>query len=363
MSLNPVSPSFRGGKAEVRLANDTPGVGRAGETVLLALMPDDVHDSTEIPTYLAGYKNAEYQADEASPPIMRATDTDKYRTFDEDDAFLRVDVKGSIQGGIPEVDPKSSLTDYTVVDRFVGSFVSDITAQNATAYNARQAAARRCSRAIAMDREIDVFGTGGLLSTLGNWHSSVRVTLDGTTKWNGGASSNPIADLQARAEATLSPITDAWMNLKVAHTFFNHATVRDYLKMHLGDGAASLLSSFSAAGGSGMWEFTLPGFFGIRFHVLAAKYKENSTDTPSYILPNHVIMTRRPPGGVPVDGEEIATTYTYRRSGMAGVGYESRQFRVEGRGPRGGTMVVVAQADIAKMTGAKIGGFIENAWQ
>lgn len=361
--LNPISPSFQGGQVSIRLADDTPGIGRAGQHVMLALTPDDVHDPTEIPTYLAGYKNAEYMADEASPPIMRATDKDKYRTFDEDDAFLRVNVKGSIQGAIPEVDPKSQLHDYAVVDRFVGSFVSDITQQNATAYNARQAAGRRCARALSMDREFDVFGTGGLLSTPANWHASVKTTFDATTKWNGGASADPIKDLQARFRATLAPVTDGWLNLEVAQEFFNNATVRDYLKMHLGDSPAKeMLSSFNSAGDSGLFEFRLPGFFGVTFHVLSAKAKENSADTPTYILGNHVILTRRPKG-VPSDGEEIATTYTFRRSGNAGTGFETRQFRVEGRGPRGGVMIVVAQADTAEMTGSKIGGFLESVVQ
>jgi len=345
----------------VRLANDTPGVGRAGERVLLALTPDDVHDPTEITSYLAGYKNADYLADEASPVILRNTDNDKYRSFDEDDTFLRVNVKGSIQGSIPEVDPKSALVSYTVDDRFVGSFVSDRTQANATAYNALQAAGRRCARALLMDRELDVFGPSGLLCSAANWHASVKTQLDASTKWNGGATSNPIKDIQTRLKASLAPITDAWMNLNVALEFFNHAEVRDYLKMHLGaTGAESMLKSFAAM--SGQWSFRLPAMMNVEFHVLAAKYKELSTDTPGYILGNHVVFTRRPPG-VPSDGEEIATTYTFRSVGSANNGFESRQFRVEGRGPKGGTMVVVAQADRAIMTASKVGGFIQDATQ
>jgi hypothetical protein len=365
-NINPVSPSFRGGQVPIRLADDTPGVGLAGQMVLLALTPDDVHDPTEITSYLAGYKNADYMADVASPVILRNTDNDKFRTFDEDDAFLRVNVKGSIQGSIPEVDPKSALKPYSTLDRFVGSFVSDRTEQNATAYNARQAAGRRCARALLMDREVDVFGgasVGGLLCDPAKWHASVKTVLDGTTKWNGGAGSNPIKDLKTRIRASLAPVTDVFMNLEVTDTFFDHSTTKDFLQMHLGAlGAKDLLREFSMQGAGG-WSYQLPTFFGTTFHVTAAKFKENTADTPGYIMGNHVVLTRRPPGGVPVDGEEIATTYTFRSVGAAMNGFETRQFRVEGRGPKGGTMVVVAQADIALMTGTKVGGFIESVVQ
>jgi hypothetical protein len=349
---------FEGGEMPVRLAEDS-HLGRAGQVVTLALYPSDVHDPTEIPTYLAGYKNNDMRADEVSPPILRDSDTDKYRTFDEDDAYLTVDVKGSINGTVPEVDPKSALSQYTVVDRFVGSFVNDITAQNATAYTPRQVAGRRCATAIGLDREIDVWT---MLTDANQWHASVKATLGATQKWNGGADSDPIVDLQTRIEASLSPITDAYMNLRTAHAFINNAKVRDYLKLLLGDsGAASVLGGFNARSQAG-FDFTIPGIFGVTFHIVTGKYKTASSGSPDFILGNDVVLVHKP-GGVPNDGQEIATTYTFRRKGGAGVGWETREFRVEGRGPKGGVMVVVSQADIAKMTGPKVGGLIKAAYQ
>jgi hypothetical protein len=72
-------------------------------------------------------------------------------------------------------------------------------------------------------------------------------------------------------------------------------------------------------------------------------------------------MVTTPPG-VPVDGEEIATTHTFRRRGASSVGFETREFRVEGRG-NGGTMVVANMADIAVVTGNNCGGLIVGAHQ
>ena len=73
-----------------------------------------------------------------------------------------------------------------------------------------------------------------------------------------------------------------------------------------------------------------------------------------------VVATHSPPG-IPEDGEEIATTYSFRRRGPSGVGFETREFFIENRGPLGGTMVVTSMADIAKMTSTIVGGLITGA--
>ena len=65
-----------------------------------------------------------------------------------------------------------------------------------------------------------------------------------------------------------------------------------------------------------------------------------------------------PGGGIPSDGEEIATTYTFRRKGISGTGLDVREFEVENRGPLGGTMIVVTVADIPIITGNNAGGLI-----
>ena len=365
MIANPQNDAQRafneGGKMPVTLTHDLPGIGAAGQTVLLALTPADVQESTEDPSYLAGYSNAEFRADEMSPVVMKDKDFGKYRRFTEDSTFQRVHVKGSQQGAIPEVDVGTKLDDYQVEDRFLGGFIPAITESQSTAFSARRATLRRCANAILLDREIDVCN---MLSTQANWDSSVRALLTGTTKWNGGASADPIGDIQARLEASLGRVTDAYMNLRVANVFLRNATVKDWFKQWVGDGAVdgTVRNVNTSIASSATVDFTIPGI-PVTFHVCASKVKDDATGLIDYILPNHVIMVRKPPSGQPRDGEDMATSYTFRRKGAAGVGYMTREFRVEGRGPQGGTMVVVSQADIAKMVGPKIGGFIENVVQ
>ena len=337
---------------EMVLADDAPGIGVKGQRVTLALQPEDVHDPSEIPTYLAGYKPFGYRADEASKAVLVDKDEDKYRSFDLDDAFEPVAVKGSTQGAVPEVDPKSALETYKVVERYVGSFIPTQTQANASNpnYDPRMAASRRCSRALALDREIDVWT---LLSTVGSW-TAANVNAAAAV-WTGV--SDPIKDLQDLMEESAQQITEFWMNQKIANTFIRNDAVKDHMRQHLGDGPSNQATRDIARAGSAGREnldFEIPGLPPIR--VAAAKQK-TAPGVLSFVLPDVVVgLTTLP--GVPTDGEEIATTWTFRRRGPSGAGFESREFFVPGRGPLGGTMVVVSQADIAKMTASNAGGLI-----
>lgn len=343
-------------RMSIILAENSP-LGQAGQRVNLELTPSDVHDPTEIPSYLAGYRNWEFRADEASKVVLVDNDEDKYRSFSEDDAFQPVRVKGALTGAIPEVDPRSSLDSYKVVDRYVGSFVPMVTEmQTGNNYQPRMAASRRCRRALELDRELDVLGPNGLLTTVANWNSDQVNALGAGENWNGGASADPIKAIQDSIEASAQPVTEVWMNQAVAHLFIRNDLVRDHMRQLIGDGAASGVAQqlANAATTGQAIDFMIPGLPPIR--VSATKYK-NASGNLVYVMPNYVLLTTAPPG-VPMDGEEIATSYTFRRRGPSGVGMEAREFTVEGRGPHGGTMVVVAMADIAKMTGNNCGGII-----
>ena len=342
---------------EIQLAQDVPGIGKAGERVTLALQPSDVHDPSEIPTYLAGYKPFGYRADEASAPILVDKDEDKYRTFDSDDAFKVVNVKTSSQAAVPEVDPKSSLTNYKVVDRFVGAFIPTVTELNSSNpnYEPRMAAARRCRRAIDLDREVDVFA---LLGTLTNWDASVRTAITGGNEWDDQTNGDPILDIQTAIEKSWQPVTEIWMNQVVAHLFLRHTKVREHMKQMMGENAVAGAAANVAGAGNANVDFRITGLPVIR--VVASKYKNESTGALAPVLSSDVVVLTTVPVGVPNSGEEIASTHTFRRRGPSGVGFEAREYFVPGRGPLGGTMVVVSMADIAVMTGSKAGGIITN---
>jgi len=343
----------------LRLAETIQGIGAMGERVTLALLPTDVHDATEIPTYLAGYKPYQYRADEASKIILVDNDEDKYRTFNSDDAFRRVSVKGSDEGAVPEVDPKSSLATYKVVNRYVGSFIpKQSQSQRGNAYDPVMQASRRCRRALDLDRELDVWT---LLGTSGNWDASVRTALGGTAKWNGGTTSNPIYDVQTAIEKSWQPVTEIWFNQQVAHTFLRHAEVRNHMRQMLGDNAVDRAIAAVAEAGKMSVDFVIPGL--PPFRVVASKVKNETTSALDYVLSSSNCVLVTVPPGEPRDGEEIASTYTFRRRGPSGTGFEAREFELATRGPLGGTMIVVSQADIAVMTGNKCGGIITGCIQ
>jgi hypothetical protein len=322
----------------------------------LALVPDDVHSAAEIPTYLAMYRNGAYRADDVSPVFPVVHRKDKYRNESADDAFLRVNTKGSIQGAIPQIDPKSSLTDYAAVEQFVGSYVPQATEDEevGTRYRTRQAAARRCKNALASEREHDVWG---LLTTSGNWDSGNVTTLLAAAAWNGGASSDPIKNIQDAMEDSAMEVTDVWMNRTVANAFVRHASVREHMKQFMGDGSASAqLQALNGSAATGkITDFVIPGLPPIR--IVNAKSRSTAGGALGPILGSHVVLTSNP------GGDDIHTTKTFRVKGSQGVGYESREFRVEDRGPQGGTMIVVAVSDVPKMIANNVGGLILNAVQ
>jgi hypothetical protein len=347
-------------RVEVMVAGENPG--DPPQKMTLSLAPADVSTSAEMSTYLAGYKPGVFRADEVSPPVLVKKDTGTHRDFSSNDAFLTVDVKGSINGAIPEVDFESSTTSYTVVDRFLGAFINDITEQNAMADGAplrpRQRAMRRVSWALQLDREIDVWT---LLDTSGNWTAANTAIIAAGFQWNGGGSADPIRDLHTRIETSSQQVNGIWMNQQVANAFLRNPLVRDQMRAFGGDEAFTGSIRRVAAADTELVDFSVPGLPPI--HVSAVKSRTTSGGTLSYVLPDSVILTRTPPAGVPLDGEDIATSYTFRREGNAGVGIETREFRVEGRGPRGGTMLVAAQADIATMTGSDVGGRLDDIIQ
>ena len=337
-------------KMEIVLADTVPGVGKAGQRVELSLTETDVHAPEEMATYLAGWSiPGGFRADEASPPILVDTDENKYRQFDSDDAFRAVQVKGSPQGAIPEIDPLTSLSSYKVVDRFIGSFVPKVTELNAVKlFQPRAAAARRCKRALLLDRELDVWN---LLTNSASWASANVNALSAAQKWNGGASSDPMADVQGLLENSAQLVTDLWMSYKAANAFLRHANIRDQMRQMIGDSVASsqLQNLNLAIQKDARYDFQIPGLPPI--HVVGAKVK-NTLGVLGPVLNDSYCV------GVPTDGEEIATTYTFRRKSLSGVGFEAREVELGWRSVLGGTLLICSMADVAVMTANNVGGLI-----
>src|ERR1044071_5050457 len=356
-------------RIQLKLAEDS-HLGKAGQIVTLALTPADVHDPTELPTYLAGYREMDFRADEASPPILVANERDKFRTFAKDDAFRRVDVKVGGTAPIPEVDPSSSLSTYQTVYRAAGAFIPRQTEmQTGNNYRPRQVAARKASRLLMIDRELDVFSSGGLLGTTGNWTAGNVFALGANFNWGNlttqgeGTTSDPMFDIQNGIVTSAQPCDGIWFNQKTAFAFLRHSKVRNHMRQMLGDDAVNqtMLAVANANRANTPVDFSIPGL--PPFRVAAAKVKNESTGALDYVLADGVVIGVTRPPGVPTDGESIATSYTFRLRGPSGAGFETREYFVDGRGAYGGTMVVASMSDIAKFTGTDCGFIITGALQ
>lgn len=330
-----------------------------GKRLDLTLQPSDVRTPEEIPTYLAGYKPFPYRADQMSPVVMVSKDEDIHRDMSMNNAFRRVDVKVGPEGNIPEVDPGSTTAKYKTVDRLLGSFIATTTEDNSagSSYRPRQVAAKRIGWALSLDRELDVCG---LLTNPANWASANVLALGANEKWNGGANADPLGNIDALIVASAQPVTAIWLSQEAALAFLKHSTVRDQMRQFLGDGPANAALGQVHQGLSNV-DFTIPGY--PPFHVSAAKVLNENTNTLDYCIGNDCVGLTAPASGTPKDGEEISTTYTFRVRGNVNVGYESREFRVEGRGQKGGTMIVVYQSDVAKFTANNCGFLIRSVIQ
>jgi hypothetical protein len=220
--------------------------------------------------------------------------------------------------------------------------------------------------AMMLAREIRV---ANLLRTAGN-HANVT-TLSASTKWNGGASSNPIQDILSIVESSLQPITDIIMSPQAAHAFMQNAAVQKYIAYKPSvPGLASAIGTSTTGAGSLDSFSAILGLPPIR--IAAMKYKATASTYP-YIWGGDVLLLHKPPAGVPRDGQDIAASYTFRWNAADVVGgstntannggFTVRSFYNPYRGPRGGQQVVVTMNDIEVMTSTLVSGLIVGAFQ
>jgi hypothetical protein len=342
-----------------QLLDNTPGLGKRGQNIRLALNPSDVHVAHEIDTFLAGFAAQGFRADEASPVALVDKQTDRYRTFGSNNVFKQVEVRTSRQAGIQEVDIETSLTTYITDERALGAFIPRATQDQAT-FDVKAGHAMRIQEALGLDREIRIFGNGGLLSTSGNWNAGNVATIGAGAQWNDAENSDPILDIQERIEASAQLITGVYMNPIVAHAFLRADRVRTHMRQMLGDGAPNP-GVVGATTTMSNVDFVIPGL--PPFHVVAGKVLNESTGALDFILTDSVILVSNPSTGLPVDGKRTMTSVTFRERGLSGNGFTTREFEIQGRGLQGGIMMVSGHAEDEVMIANNCGGLILNVLQ
>ena len=329
-----------------------------GDTITLSLAPSDVTTQQEIDTYLPGYQPfAGFRADQiAGPTPLVDKDSDTYRIFGSNNVFRRINVKSSRTAPVGEVDPETSLGTYNALIYATGSFLPAAT-EAQSKYDLKQAAARVIADKLLLDRECRFWA---FITTVANWNSNQVKTLGSGFNWNGGASALPIVDLQTMCRASSQVVTGIYMPLEGAHSFLNNDSVKDYLRMMLGDNAPSP-QLVNAAGPQGMTqdvELVVPGLPPI--HVAGAKVLNESTGNLDEIIGRtNVVGVCQPPISS-VQFDSIQTVRTFRTKGLSGTGYTSREYPVPHRGHEGGTMLVAGFTEDIRMVANSAGFYLRS---
>jgi len=351
-------PSF----TEIVLTSDVPGVGIKGQKVKLTMYPSEVtQQSLILETLIVGFKQVGFRAEEACPEFLVDLDTGKYQVYGLNNTFKLVNVVSSIQAAIPEVDVDRSLADYYLVERALGGFVPAVTQWNADnspgSLDPKAGVSKRIAAALELDKEVRVWT---LYTTSANWNANNRATLGAGSEWT-NANGDPIADLNARLNASAQQVTDIWFNPLVAQAFLAHAKTRDWIKYVKGDSAPTPKEIVEAQQNlRENIDFQIAGY--PPFHVVGSKVLNETTGALDYILNDTVVLTSNPPGAG-TSGDEIMTAKMFRRRGPNGTGYTVIERPIEqgARGLHGGTMLAAGNAEQAQMISNVCGGAIFNA--
>jgi len=315
----------------------------------------DVHIAAALPNYAAGYKLADGVADLACPPVLVPKDTNKYYTWDKENAFSRVAPTNNASGaGTPEINPTLSNASYQTVPRALGAFIpTEVLANADSPLRPEMAAIRRVMDALRLEREIRV---ATLMQTGANWDSTLYTNLAAGAKWNGGASSDPLADLHKIIESSYAPVTGIIMSELVEHDFVRNAQVQKYIYTKNGIGAVPSMGELASA-------LKLPPIY-------TAKQKYIKSGALTYVWGNDVVLIHEPAQMPPSDQEDVATAITFRwdgggtADGSMTSGWLVRKFFMQDRGQgRGGQKLVVVHNDTEIMTSKFVGGLVKGAHQ
>lgn len=336
-------------------------VGGRSDAQLFDLGVSDVHIPAALPNYAAGYRNAPPMADIVSPVLPVDKLTNNFFTFDKNDAFQRAYPSlGGVSGGaVPEISPRLSNAQYSCIERALGGRVSPQVEGNADApLRIMQATIKRVMNAMLLERE---FRTQSLLRATANWNSGNVATILAANKWNGGAGSDPLADIHARIEASFSEgVTGMLMSEKVFHAFQRNPAVRAYYGYKDRDAAVPTASDYKAI-------LQLPSIYVSKMKFI------NTSGSLDYIWGGDVVLFRQPDQMPPTTQDDVATSYTFRwnaanlaeagiKDGVASGGFIVRQFYEQFSGSMGVNRVVVVHQDAEVMTGKYVGGLLVNAY-
>jgi hypothetical protein len=354
------------GTVEIDLAQGTRKMTTEdGRLVTMDLGPSDVHIDRAVANFATGYSDKNLIADMVSAPVLVDKLSDNYYEWDKDNVLDPVDTM--VSGGLDkpaEVSPKKSNKQFNCRPYALAAVIPQElldNADDALAINLQYA--KRIVVALRKAREIRV---ANMLLNAASYGALYTATIAAGAKWNGGASSDPIADIHTRMENALMPTTGIVMSRRTYNAFVRNANVNKFFTAK--DSAPGAIPDFT---GNNASLFQLPPIT-----VADVRYK-NAAGAYPYIWGDDVLLVHSP-GQPSLAGDDVATSYTFRfkggsnlngsaGGGVSGLqmdqGYFARSYFDQTRGPRGSQVMVVGHYDHEVLTSDVVSGLIKAAWQ
>ena len=333
--------------------------GRSGGVkVLMDLGITDVHISSAMPNFAGGYMLEDGVADIALPIVPTSKQSDQFFIWNSGNAFTPAAVNMGAPGGSPfEISPSLSKNPYTAIEYGLASYVPTEVEANADApLRPYEAAVDLVMNKLRMAREMRA---ASLLTTSANFNSNNVLALAGGANWDGGASSDPIANIQYIMQRSYKPVTRIIMGERIFQAMQRNAAVRQYHAYKSGAQAMPNSEQLSSI-------MQLPPI------VVATMKYTSAAGAPTYVWPcaagsaSSVVLLHEPAQNPPSDGRNNATGYTFRWTGASAPdgtvtgGFLVRSYYDPRRGGRGGRIVVVLHNDAEVVTGNILGGLITN---
>lgn len=303
----------------------------------------DVHIPSAMANYAAGYKQGPAVAEIVAPVVLSEKASDYYFTFDKDDALQSAQTTLAAEGDrLPEISPRLSNSTFTTQPYGLAAFIPQGVIANADSpLNPRMAAMNRMLNAMSLAREQRTAAALMNATTFSGFTSAIAAG----SKWNGGADSDPVADIHLGIETALQDINQILMAENVWHAFVRNSNVAKFGMYK--DGANVTPGALSALLG-------LPEIV-----IARMKGKSASAGTYGYVWGSGCLLLHNPPG-VPADQQSIATSKTFRWSKGEGMGSIDGGFRVRSwfdpnRGQDGGEMLAVAVNEVPVVTAPATG--------
>jgi hypothetical protein len=315
------------------------------------LSVSDVHINGALEGFVTGYGSnmSEAIADIVAPPLPVDKASDSFHTWSKDNKFQEVtDEMAGEDAALSEISPQKSTDNYSCKPYGISSFVSQGAVANADAgVNPRLAAVERCMNVVTLHHEKRVVAALQSASAFSGFTAAIAAG----SKWNGGASSDPIKDIMTGIENALLPITHVAMSERTYFAFIQNPNVTKHF-------------SYSGAQSLGSDPQAIARLLGLPPFVIGRMKGKSTTDGSYGYLWGNAVTLLHVPAGATTNGENVPTARTFRwRKASTGAGFRLRSWIESGRGQDGGERVAVVYNEDVKVVAAATGYLYTAAYQ